>query len=180
MTASPYHAQLILSCGLQAGFRESGAINLIPPPSTTTTTSSSSFSSSSGSSAATPIVAIRSMGLGVESLIGAEMNGIKHCTVSGEYLKALIRIANERFMENARRIERFQRCLRDALSRGGLGGKKERKGEGEGGEWEDAEARRERKRAEGLRRAEEVRRIKEEQRKQQDADITDLVASAEK
>ncbi|CAN8100637.1 unnamed protein product [Discula destructiva] len=141
LTASPHHAQLILRCGLQAGFRESGAINVLPPSSST--------------SAATPIVAIRSMGLGLESLIGTETNGIKHCTVSGDYLRALISIANERFVENARRIARFQSLLKAAVEKEAAGARKK-----DG--WEDAEARRGRKRAEGLRRAEEVRKVKGE------------------
>lgn len=154
LTAAPQHAQLILRCGLQAGFRESGAINLIPPPS--------SASTSSPSSAATPIVAIRSMGLGLESLIGRETNGIKHCTVSGEYLRALINIANDRFVENTRRIERFRGFLREALEKGE--GKRKPRVKEDGTEWEDAEARKERKRAEGLRKAEEVKRLKEQNR----------------
>ncbi|ROW13760.1 hypothetical protein VPNG_03552 [Cytospora leucostoma] len=159
LTASLHHAQLILSCGLQAGFRESGAINLLPTTTTTTGTGG----------AATPIVAIRSMGLGLESLIGRETNRIKHCTVSGEYLEALVKIANERFVENARRIERFRALLREATAPGRVaaGGRRGvRKGDG-GGEWEDAEARRERKRLEGLGRAEEVRRAKELRRREQ-------------
>lgn len=168
LTASLHHAQLILSCGLQAGFRESGAINLLPP--------------SSSSTAATPIVAIRSMGLGLQSLIGRETNGIKHCTVSGDYLKALIKIANERFGENARRIERFRRLLVGAFGMAGedgedniqgtlAGGAARRVREG-GGAWEDAEVRRERKRLEGLARAEEVRRAKLA-RKMEEARIVD-------
>lgn len=104
------------------------------------------------------------MGLSLESLIGRETNGIKHCTVSGEYLRALINIANERFVENAKRIERFRRLLRAALEKG-EGSRKTRVKE-DGTEWEDAEARKERKRAEGLRRAEEVKRLKEQQRGQ--------------
>lgn len=177
LTASPHHAQLVLRCGLQAGFRESGAINLVPPMPSYPSSSSSS-SSSTPATTATPIVAIRSMGLGLESLIGRETDGIKHCTVSGEYLKALIRIANERFVDNARRIERFRTYLREALflasssSSGSASSKREKKkggggGDGEGGQWEDAETRKERKRAEGLRRAEEVRRMREELEQQQ-------------
>ncbi|KAJ0123491.1 hypothetical protein J7T55_011956 [Diaporthe amygdali] len=158
LTASPQHAQLILRCGLQAGFRESGAINLIPSP----TASSSTYDAAS----ATPIVAIRSMGLGLESLIGRETNGIKHCTVSVEYLRALVKIANERFAENTRRIARFRTYLKEATA----GEKRKgRKGEG-GGDWEDAEVRRERKRLEGLKRAEEARKIKEQQQKQQESE----------
>lgn len=106
------------------------------------------------------------MGLGLESLIGREVNRIKHCTVSGEYLKALVKIANERFVENARRIERFRVLLREATAPAEGGGMaKVRKGDG-GGEWESAEVRRERKRLEGLRRAEEVRRLRESRRSQ--------------
>ncbi|KAI3398570.1 hypothetical protein diail_8915 [Diaporthe ilicicola] len=154
LTASPQHAQLILRCGLQAGFRESGAINLIPP-----TTSSHDLSAA----AATPIVAIRSMGLGLESLIGRETNGTKHCTVSVEYLRALVKIANERFLENTRRIGRFRAYLKEAAA-----GEKHKGRKGQGGaEWEDAEARRERKKLEGLRKAEEARKIKEQQQQQQ-------------
>lgn len=151
LAASPQHAQVILRCGLQAGFRESGALNLVPA------------SSSSSASAATPIVAIRSMGLGLESLIGTETNGTKHCTVSGEYLKALINIANERFVENARRIERFRSLLKAAVDKEGAS-------KGKGAEWEDAETRKERKRAEGLRRADEVRRLKQQLKGTQDGD----------
>lgn len=106
------------------------------------------------------------MGLGLESLIGRETNGIKHCTVSGEYLKALIRIANERFVDNARRIERFRMYLRQALS-SPLHKDKKKLGDREGGQWEDAETRKERKRAEGLKRAEEVRKMREELERQE-------------
>lgn len=103
------------------------------------------------------------MGLGLESLIGTETNGIKHCTVPGEYLKALINIANERFVENARRIERFRSLLKKAVEQEEAAGAR-----GRGREWEDAEVRKERKRAEGLRRAEEVRRLKEQLKGQPD------------
>lgn len=160
LTASPQHAQLILRCGLQAGFRESGAINLVPP---TTTNHDAS------AAAAMPIVAIRSMGLGLESLIGRETNGTKHCTVSVEYLRALVKIANERFAENTRRIGRFRAFLKEAAAGER---RKVRKGDG-GGEWENAEVRRERKRLEGLQRAEEARRIKEQQQQQQNSEADD-------
>lgn len=108
------------------------------------------------------------MGLGLESLIGRETNGVKHCTVSDDYLKALTKIANERFVENGRRIERFRTLLKAAIEKqASVGRGKVRTGEG-GRAWEDAEMRRERKRLEGLMRAEEVRRSKEEQRRQND------------
>lgn len=105
------------------------------------------------------MVAIRSMGLGLESLIGIETNGAKHCTVSEAYLRALVGIANDRFAENARRIARFRALLAEVVSKD-LSEDKESKLNPQGQAWEDAEVRKERKRAEGLRRAEEVRRAK--------------------
>ncbi|KAI1137477.1 methyltransferase TYW3-domain-containing protein [Hypoxylon sp. FL0543] len=136
LTASPEHAQLLLRCGLQAGFRESGAVSLI---------------SAVGEQHAMPMVAIRSMGLAFESLIGYQSgdgDGDLHCTVTPAFLRTLVLIANERFTENGKRIERFRAALAEAT----------RPPEKNGGDWEDTQARRERKRAEGLRRREELRR----------------------
>ncbi|KAI0454062.1 methyltransferase TYW3-domain-containing protein [Xylaria acuta] len=132
LTASLEHAQLLLRAGLQAGFRESGAINLTSTPA----------------ESVTPMVALRSMGLSFESLIGVQEDGITRCTVSDDYLHGLLRIANERFEENRKRIERFRAAVLEAS----YPPKKK-----DGTEWEDAQARRERKRAEGLRRKAELR-----------------------
>lgn len=66
------------------------------------------------------------------------------------YLSGLLSVANERFVENTKRIERFRRLLADSISA-------PIKLSADGGEWEDAETRKARKRAEGLRRAEEIR-----------------------
>lgn len=100
------------------------------------------------------------MGLALESLIGyvdedaAEGSSAgtasRHCTVTPDYLRDLLHIANERFVENAARIARFRTALQEAVA-----GPPPKTGEG-GAAWEDADARRERKRAEGLRRKEEV------------------------
>ncbi|EQB48321.1 tRNA wybutosine-synthesizing protein [Colletotrichum gloeosporioides Cg-14] len=103
------------------------------------------------------------MGLGLESLVGYvdDSNDTRHCTVSADYLRTLVDIANERFVENAARIARFRAALQDAVA-----GPPARLGEG-GVEWEDAAVRRERKRAEGLRQKEEkmlAAREKETQR----------------
>lgn len=95
------------------------------------------------------------MGLGFESLIGYQTGGIKIRNVSTDYLHTLMGIADERFVENTRRIERF----RDAL-RGSIQGKPA-KLNAEGEEWEDAAARKERKRAEGLRRKAEAQKEKD-------------------
>lgn len=137
LTASPEHAQLLLKCGLQAGFRESGAINLTPAPAR----------GGGGEETATPLVAIRSMGLGLESLVGARTGAAVESTVSSAYLRTLMGISNERFAENTKRIQRFRAALAEAAAPA-------RKRDGT--EWEDAEARRQRKKAEGLRRKAEL------------------------
>ena len=93
-----------------------------------------------------PMVAIRSMGLGIESLIGVEVAGRRQCTVSNDYLQTLVELANERFEENARKIERFRQALSHASQ---LPARTNR----DGREWEDTATRRERKRAEGLARS---------------------------
>lgn len=87
------------------------------------------------------------MGLGFESLVGYETpDGQRHRLVPAEYLRTLLSIGNERFSENAKRIARFRAAFQDAVR-----GPEPRRNP-DGGEWEDAAARRERMRAEGLRR----------------------------
>lgn len=61
------------------------------------------------------------------------------------YLETLVDIANTRFVENQKRIERFRLAFKKAIVEGKSG---QRRPEG----WEDVEERRARKRAEGLRR----------------------------
>ncbi|TVY52201.1 tRNA wybutosine-synthesizing protein [Lachnellula suecica] len=131
LTASLQQAQTVLSAALQAGFRESGALNLISP-----------------SEQATPMVGIRSMGLALESLVGFEDDGREICMVPEWQLKTLLEISNERFVENTKRIERFRKLL------GELGVMRGKEGEG----WEDPQVRRERKRAEGLKRSQESKK----------------------
>ncbi|KAK0656496.1 methyltransferase TYW3-domain-containing protein [Cercophora newfieldiana] len=136
LTASPQHAQLVIQAGIEAGFRETGAVSLI---------------GRMADEAAMPIVAVRSMGLSFESLIGFEgcaegTNPRRTSVVTGEYLHTLVQIANERFVENQKRIARFQAALKAAFSPKAPA------------EWEDAEARRERKKEEGLRRREALRK----------------------
>jgi tRNA wybutosine-synthesizing protein 3 len=98
----------------------------------------------------TPMVAIRSMGLSFESLIGIESKGMRSCVVSEDYLTTIVRLANERFVENEKRIARF----REALQRASL--PKQKAG------WEDAETRRMRKREEGLLRKAKMEKAKSE------------------
>lgn len=141
LTASTNHAQLILKCALEAGFRESGALNI--------------FSSIPRGDAATPMVAVRTMGLSFESLVGFEDgNGARVATASPSYLRTLLDIGNDRFKENAKRIARFRQTLVAEIAASATG-RPARVGHG-GAEWEDAAVRKERKKAEGLRRKAEI------------------------
>ncbi|KAK2067463.1 hypothetical protein P8C59_001202 [Phyllachora maydis] len=124
LTASCAHAQLVLQAALAAGFRESGAVL---------------------GSEATPVVGIRSMGLFFQSLIGVEQEGERVCIVSSPYLNMVMKLANDRFVENARRIARFQEGLRKVFSTKARG------------KWEDPELRRTRKREAGLKKKAELR-----------------------
>lgn len=99
------------------------------------------------------MVAVRTQGLALESLIGYHSHGEEYCTVPAQEIKHLIDISNARFGENEKRIMRFRDLLM-SLSAGKVEGK--RKGQ-EGDKWEDANERRERKRAEGLARSKEAR-----------------------
>lgn len=122
---------------MEAGFRETGAVSLL---------------ARQVGEEATPMVAVRSMGLSFESLIGAETEGVRRSMVSPQYLDMLVQIANERFVENSRRIARFSAALNAVFAP-----PKAKEG------WEDAQARKDRKRLEGLKRREELNRKKSEQ-----------------
>ena len=125
LCASLAHAQPILAAGISSGFRESGVQslkNLKDPESL-------------------PMVAIRSHGLALESVIGVLEDGKSRprSLVSEEYLHMSVFIANERFAACEARKKRFE----DALF--GHCGKNAKT-------WEDAETRKRRKREEGLKR----------------------------
>lgn len=116
---------------MEAGFRETGAVSLLKRQS---------------DEEAMPMVAVRSMGLSFGSLIGTETDGVRRSVVSAGYLETLVQIVNERFVENQRRIARFSAALEAAFAT--PKGKEN---------WEDAQARRERKRQEGLRRRDQLK-----------------------
>jgi tRNA wybutosine-synthesizing protein 3 len=120
---------------LQAGFRESGALNL----------------TSSSPEPATPMIGIRSMGLALESVIGFESGGKEFCMVPEYQLRNLVEISNDRFKENTKRIERFRSLLPEI----GSEAHEKRSKQGEG--WEDTQVRRERKKAEGLKKAQRMK-----------------------
>jgi len=138
LTASLNHAQVVLSAALQSGFRESGALNL----------------TSSSQDSAAPMVGIRSMGLAFESVIGYQKDGANYCMIPNWQLENLLAMSNRRFGENGKRIARFSGLVKKLCTN--VEGGKEKKGEL--GEWEDADVRRERKRREGLEKAEALKK----------------------
>ena len=135
MTASLHHAQPILAAAINAGFRESGIQSL----------------KNLDDANAFPMVAIRSSGLALESIVGSMQDDLEageiHSLVSEDYLDMLIKLANERFKTNTERMQRFEEDLF-------------RREAGPEEAWEDRKARQERKRAEGLKQQEEVRKTR--------------------
>ncbi len=144
MAASLHDAQQVLAAAIQAGFRESGAINL-----------------TSENHPATPLIAVRSSGLGLDCLVGyVGEDGHMYSFVGEDYLGLLVQIANERFTTNTDRISRFRSLLlskyeqisnkcaeelkksRDARKRGGgfMGQRREMRAAGSGGAESDVKA----------------------------------------
>jgi tRNA wybutosine-synthesizing protein 3 len=106
------------------------------------------------------MVGVRSTGLALDSVIGwLGPDGEGVCIVDNHYLQGLIAVANQRFVENKRRICRFRDLLLGKEQRlFDMESTKKSKND----DWEDAAVRRERKRAEGLKRSEELRQAKNE------------------
>ncbi|KAF3052195.1 hypothetical protein E8E11_008988 [Didymella keratinophila] len=132
LSASLDDAQRVLNAGMRAGFRESGAVSL----------------GESKSGEANPVVAIRSTGYSFDSIIGYQDETGRNISLMNEaHLRTLVCIANERFKINEERIARFRTQLLKSYkpvptpqSRGSKP------------DWENADARKQRKRAEGLAR----------------------------
>lgn len=145
MTATLQHAHPVLSAASSSGFRESGL---------------QSLRCLEDSEGVNPIVAVRSSGLSLESVIGYcddnddddEEEPVIRSLVTEEYLEMLIAISNERFSINAGRKERFRSTLLEMCSPEQVARGAKTKGKSKPPGWEDPEARRERKRAEGLMR----------------------------
>jgi tRNA wybutosine-synthesizing protein 3 len=118
-------AHVILTAALSAGFRESGIMN----PGLGT----SSF----------PMVAVRCNGLAIDSIIGVMdwADGRVRYIVDGAYLRTLVKVCNLRFEDNKRRANVFSENIKDVLF-------KDMKGKNEVSE--DKEARKARKREQGL------------------------------
>lgn len=158
LCSSSVAADKVLKCAQQAGFRESGASN-VP------------------GDADTPVnIAIRTAGLGFDCIVGcvadgvpgadgvdSEAQGRAACTslVSEDYLSMLVHNGNEKFRVNLERMERLRSLLLDAF-----GAKRE-------DDWEDATIRSERKRAEGLRRREELNAVGPKEADSNDSGVHD-------
>lgn len=100
--ATPYLADTLVKHALAAGFRESGIMNLgLPPPK------------SKQKPAGFPIVAVRSSGMTVDSIVGiageetADGETVLKLLVPPALLKTLLEISYQRFEENTKRIQRF-------------------------------------------------------------------------
>ena len=123
-----------------AGFRESGAVSL----------------GSSKSGEANPVVAIRSTGYSFDSIIGYQDDEGRNISLIDEgHLRTLVCIANERFKINLERIARFRTQLLDSYQPALISGPPD-------SNWEDADVRKQRKRAEGLARQQALQAAKSE------------------
>lgn len=121
-----------------AGFRESGAVSL----------------GSSKSGEANPVVAIRSTGYSFDSIIGYQDDEGRNISLVDEgHLITLVCIANERFKINLERIARFRTQLLDSYQPALISGPTD-------SNWEDADVRKQRKRAEGLARQQALQAAK--------------------
>lgn len=111
------------------------------------------------------MVAIRTQGLFLSSIIGYQEgpNSPIKPMVTEEYLTTLVELANRRFLANEERKQRFRRALL----------KLDKSGKDVDDAWEPTEKRRERKRAEGLRRKEEMRQCEAEEQQRKDVEDGD-------
>ncbi|KAL1311347.1 hypothetical protein AAFC00_001521 [Neodothiora populina] len=120
-------AQRVQTAALGAGFRESGISNISRLPD----------------GSVTAMAAIRTTGLAFDSVIGYEAaDGQLMPMVDETYMDALVQLANERFIVNRERTERFRQGLETQFTQV----------QNQDSDWEPADVRKARKRAEGLAR----------------------------
>ncbi|PYH79840.1 COG1590 domain protein [Aspergillus uvarum CBS 121591] len=167
MAATLHHANPVLSAASSSGFRESGLQSL-------------RCLDADDADGPSPIVAVRSAGMALESLIGyceekeidddgGESEPIIRSLVTEEYLEMLIAISNERFVINSERKERFRSSLVEMCSADHALGVKA-KGKAKPVGWEDPAARRERMRAEGLRKKQQQQQQLEQKNRKEEGD----------
>ncbi|CAK7232426.1 hypothetical protein SBRCBS47491_008264 [Sporothrix bragantina] len=157
-----FEPMLLLRCASMAGFRESGAVSIVPPPLPPAgKAAATAAGEEEDDNPSMPIVAVRSMGLALASVIGlcrasktADNDAdVAQCIVTPNYLARLARVADERFVVNRTRTERFRVALVEAIEKdkeaaADITGAPKKRVEN----WEDPGARRARKKEEGLRR----------------------------
>lgn len=176
MAATLHHAHPVLAAAHHAGFRESGLQSLRCLEASHSGPNQNSSSADPASHS--PIVAVRSSGLALESVIGYcdydkdDSEPVMRSLVTEGYLRMLVALANERYDVNKERVERFRNRLLDLYSTGpdaapNTNHKKQP------ADWEDPQARKERKRIEGLRRQAEKNREKESAAKS-DNSVSDI------
>lgn len=125
---------------MSAGFRESGISGVVAPSGTHPT----------------PMVAVRTAGLAFDSIVAQRNDdGAPRLLVPQHYLRMLVEIANQRFVTNQQRIDRFREALLPRAP---------------DPDWEPSDVRKERKRQEGLRRQAALRDQKESEAPEVDLD----------
>ena len=123
------NAQHVYAAAYNSGFRESGI-----------------WSVTGGEP--TPYVAVRTQGLALESVIAyVDLDGAIKPMVTEEYVRSMLELANQRFVSNSQRKERFRQAFLSPSAT-----------KVSSTDWEPTDVRNARKRAEGLRRKEEVQR----------------------
>ena len=110
LTASTEHAHRVLAAAQASGFRESGATGLFKAKEP---------------DHESVVVAVRTSGLLLDSIIGYSREKYDSASNDGHgpeinsmvnetYLQTLVRLANIRFVENAKRRDRFREALRQS------------------------------------------------------------------
>ncbi|KAK4634800.1 tRNA wybutosine-synthesizing protein 3 [Fulvia fulva] len=131
LTSSAVNAQTAYAAAYNSGFRESGIWSITGTDPT-------------------PYVAVRTQGLALESVVAyVDSNGTIKPMVTEQYLRSMLEVANERFASNAQRKERFRHAFLSTTS-----------SRTSPPNWEPTDVRNARKRAEGLKRKEELEKQK--------------------
>ncbi|WPG97719.1 Hypothetical protein R9X50_00050000 [Acrodontium crateriforme] len=105
LTSSTENAQCALTAAMEAGFRESGISGL-------------GNQTSRSKAPVTPMVAVRTSGMALSSIIGyMAPTGEIHPMVSEPFLLTVLKIANGRFETNEQRKERFRSMLHTRISK---------------------------------------------------------------
>ncbi|KAF9197001.1 hypothetical protein BGZ50_002712 [Haplosporangium sp. Z 11] len=157
--ATPTAAKTFLNHSLFSGYRNSGIL----PSAKRTMLAIRSTLKIDAPIAYIPIGASSSSIPTAASGTGAETSDPKiHLMVSLQYLRMLIELSNDKFRMNVAQMSRFEQRLKEHLLQNDSTDGSEKKKMGDQGEWEDKEARRERKRKEGLQKQELAAKVKAE------------------